>query len=128
MTEPHAGHDANVEAFGVCPRCDTLLGIPSSAALGEAAADEAIGRAGAAAPPDWTATARATLREVAAGGGEFTTDELWERLPAPPEPRAMGAVIRWGQQQGLISDTGRSRPSVRTECHGRPVSIWVGRR
>lgn len=120
-------HDAAVAAFGLCPRCDTLLGVPSSPALGQAAADEAIDRVGAAAPEDWTAHARSVLRELARAGGEITTDELWARLPSPPEPRAMGAVIRWGQQQGLISDSGRSRPSRRSECHGRPVAIWVGR-
>lgn len=123
---PEHDHDGNVAAFGLCPVCDTLLGVPSSPGAGEQAADEAIARAGAAAPGDWTAAARATLRALAASGAEFTTDDLWAQLPSPPEPRAMGAVIRWGALQGLIVDTGRSRKSNRPECHARPVSIWQG--
>lgn len=125
-TDDH-DHAANVAAFGVCPRCETLLGVPTTPAQGEALADEAVTRAGAAAPDDWTLHARQILRALAQNEAEFTTDELWEALgePAPPEPRAMGAVIRWGVQHRYIADSGRARKSRRPECHARPVTIWT---
>lgn len=125
MTADH-DHDGNVEAFGLCPVCDTLLGVPTTPSAGEAAAAEAVARAVAAAPDGWTQDARMLLRMIAATDAEFTTDDLWARLTAPPEPRAMGGIIRWGAEQGLIVDTGRSRKSTRTECHARPVTIWAG--
>lgn len=121
----HHDHDGLVASFGVCPKCETLTGVPSTPAQGQALADESITRAGAAAPDDWIIDARRILRAIAATGREFTTDDLWERTASPPEPRAMGAVIRWGVDQGLIRDTGRSRKSRRPECHARPVTIWT---
>lgn len=126
MSEQEHDHDGNVAAFGLCPVCVTLLGVPTTPAAGEAAAAAAVARAAAAAPDAWTQDARGALRLIAATGIEFTTDDLWARLPAPPEPRAMGAIIRWGAEQGVIVDTGRARKSTRPECHARPVTIWRG--
>ena len=124
ITDDH-DHATNVEVFGTCPVCDTRAVLPPTPAQGEALADEAVTRAGAGAPTEWTLAARDALRGLAAGGEEFTTDELWSLVEHPPEPRAVGAVIRWGVMQGLIIDTGRARKSRRPECHARPVTIWT---
>lgn len=117
-------HDLNCEVFGDCPVCDSRAVLPPTPAAGQALADEAIDRAAAAAPSDWVGLARLVIRGLAATGDDFTTDELWARLPSPPEPRAMGGIVRWAVNAGLIEATGRARPSVRPECHGRPVTIW----
>jgi hypothetical protein len=36
----------------------------------------------------------------------------------------MGAAVRQAALSGLLRKTDRVRPSVRPECHRRPVAIW----
>lgn len=113
-------HDTEVAAYGECITCARRA--PAQAA---AARDAAIATAAAGAPEAWTANARALVRQLADAGAEFTTDDLWTRLPQPPEPRAMGAVMTWAADQGLVVATDRTRPSTRPECHARPVRVWA---
>lgn len=95
-------------------------------------ATEAIDRAEGAADPHWLAAAYAALGKVCAmrnAGDDLTTDAIWHVLdldgvPAPREPRAIAAVMRRAAKCGLIEKTNRVKVSVRTENHGRPVSVW----
>jgi alkylhydroperoxidase family enzyme len=78
------------------------------------------------APVAWTERALAAVAVCAqrypAG---FTTDEVWDLVGSPPEPRAMGAVMQAAARGGVILATTQYRPSTRTECHARPVRVWV---
>lgn len=91
----------------------------------EAARDAAIARAGDNAAT-WVERAEAAVCRLAGMRGEFTTDEVWAELgdDAPPEPRAMGAVMRALAGVGVIEATDRTRESVRPGCHRRPVRVW----
>lgn len=78
-----------------------------------------------AAPPDWLWSARNLIERLAATGEPFTTDDVWQALPQPPEPRAIGALIRAAAKAGKIRRVGW-RESSRPECHRRPVAMWEG--
>jgi|GEM_PF-2561346 len=88
------------------------------------ARDAAIERAGDAAPAAWIRAATETLDELIEAGQPFSTDDLWARLPAPPEPRAMGAVIVAASRAKRIVQVGY-RKSERARCHARPIPVWV---
>jgi hypothetical protein len=92
----------------------------------EEARDEAIRQVGDAAPRDWMEDAKAAAILVALARFDFTTDDVWAALgdQAPPEPRAMGAVMKALAGEGQIRATGEYRKSVRVECHARPVAVW----
>lgn len=93
-----------------------------------AARDEAIQRVDDHAAPEWKALAHKTLREVAAATAEFTTDDLIRAgLNKPREPRALGAIMRWGVSHGLIEATGRVRRSEQVTNHSRPMAVWRSR-
>lgn len=77
------------------------------------------------APADWKNAASAVLARLAASGEPFTTDDVWAALPHPPEPRAIGALIRAAAHAGRIRRVGW-RASSRPECHARPVAMWTG--
>jgi hypothetical protein len=54
----------------------------------------------------WKAQAFAMVHHLATNHDAFTTDELWvllADLPKPPEPRALGAVIRQAQDEKIIA-------------------------
>lgn len=92
--------------------------------------DVALARVDGAADPLWRAAADRIIRELAASGVEFTTDDVWSRLDrtgtATHEPRALGALLKAAAQRGIVRATDRYRNSVRVECHARPVRVWVG--
>ena len=99
-------------------------------AAGEAARDEGITRAEEHAPDVWWELAWGCVRAVAAVKAEFTTDDVWELLeaqpaPAPPEPRAMGAIMRRAKRERLAEPTDRTKLSTRPACHRRPVRVWA---
>lgn len=91
----------------------------------ELALQAALARVEANAPTDWIDAAKAVLARLAACGEPFTTDDVWAALPQPPEPRAIGALIRTAAQAGKIRRVGW-RASSRPECHCRPVAMWQG--
>lgn len=107
-------HDASVAMYGECPTC----------ALD--ARDHAIAQAEHAAPISWLRQAHQVVAELAATGEPFTTDDVWARLPQPPEPRALGAVMQAAADRGAIAPTGRTVRSRRTACHARPLCEWAG--
>ena len=95
-------------------------------------AELAIDRAEGAADPAWLAAAYAAIGKVCAmraAGEGLTTDAIWcvlekDGVPPPREPRAIAAVMRRAAKCGLIEKTDRVKASVRTENHGRPVTVW----
>lgn len=94
----------------------------------DAITEAAIAAAGASAELDWKEAAYGVLRSLAFQRSEFSTDDIWFRLNEigvrTPEPRAMGAVIRRGMKEELITWSGLYRKSFRRVCHRRPVAIW----
>lgn len=95
-----------------------------------AARDEAVDRVEENAHAEWLAFALLTVRHLGLLGGEFSTDQVWERLDMfdvhTHEPRAMGAVMKRAVRDGLIEPTGRYVRSSRRECHARPVQTYRG--
>ena len=70
----------------------------------------------------WLEEARAVLRHVCESRAEFISDDLWAAgLSEPRELRALGAVLRRGQRDGLCERTDRLRPSLHSHLSGKPV-------
>jgi hypothetical protein len=92
----------------------------------EQARDEAIARVEAHAPEGWVQRARDTVTLIAIARFDFTTDHVWDALgeDRPPEPRALGAVMKAMARDGHIRATGEYRKSTRVDCHARPVAVW----
>jgi hypothetical protein len=92
----------------------------------EEARDQAIARVEANAPEGWVQRARDTVNLIALSRFDFTTDEVWDALgeDRPPEPRALGAVMKSMARDGYIRATGEYRKSSRVDCHARPVAVW----
>ncbi len=91
-------------------------------------ADRAVAAAGQAANPEWVQRARLAVGLLAGQRETFTTDDVWARLDghaATHERRAMGAIMRWAEREGLVRKTGGYVPSSRPECNGRPVAVWL---
>ena len=88
--------------------------------------DEAIARVAAHAPEGWVQRARDTVNLIALSRFDFTTDQVWEALgeDRPPEPRALGSVMKAMAHEEVIRATGEYRKSVRSDCHARPVAVW----
>lgn len=94
--------------------------------------DAAIDRVEANVPDDWFDAAIWSLYELALARDELTADPLWVLLErkgkAPPhDPRAMGAVMRFGKSSGWIETTDRTVQSTRPENHARPIRVWKSR-
>jgi hypothetical protein len=97
---------------------------------GRQAADKAINRARMSADPVWYQAAVSAVIMCSQLGEPFTSDDVWVRIPAEcrtKEPRALGAVMRKLQEQGVIEATGGWRESARPQAHGRPMRVWRGR-
>lgn len=115
-------HDREVARFGECITCQAGQVQQGSA---QVAARQAMAVAYRGAPADWLRKAQDAVRQLADQGQEFTTDEVWARVPPPPEPRAIGVVMRWAAESGLVVNTKRHRSSRRPGCHARPVTVWA---
>lgn len=98
--------------------------------LGETLRDAGIDAAQAGAPPDWYAAAQAAVRQICRHRLRFTTDDVWRSLEedygfgSPPEPRAMGAVMRHARKQRWCRATEHFRPSERPVAHRKPCRVW----
>lgn len=80
---------------------------------------------------DWKSEAEKAVRQTAVEMDEFTTDDVWVRIPGEfktHEHRAMGAVIRKAKRDGHIESTGQWRCSSHRTCHGRPKKVWRTKR
>ncbi len=78
---------------------------------------------------DWRGRAAACLRAVGPLLGEFQAEDVRlhvERagaLPAAPDGRAWGVVIRDARAAGLIEAVG-VRPVRNPRAHSRPMVVW----
>lgn len=83
-----------------------------------------------AAPPAWRSAARSAVLHLAATmPNGFDADHVWRELedrraPIPPEPRALGGVLKSLSREGRIRKTGAYRESRRAVNHGRPIPVW----
>lgn len=94
-------------------------------AAAEAARDAALQQVAEHTPSLWLHQAVGAVQLLAGERQYFTTDDVWDLLDsAPPEPRALGAVMREQARAGLIVATDRTQKSRRVECHARPVRVW----
>lgn len=74
---------------------------------------------------EWVDVALYQARQVAKETRFFTSDAIWSRVGRHPnEPRAMGAVMRALRREGIAEPTATVLPSLRPQCHRRPVRIW----
>lgn len=99
------------------------------AAAAVAARDAALATVAAATPGAWRMSALDAIYHLARTVPAFTTDDVWELLhaqavPAPPEARALGAIMREACSLGVIASTDGYRQSCRPQCHARPVRVW----
>jgi hypothetical protein len=75
--------------------------------------------------PSWNLYARHVIEHVARTNATFISDAVWDAgLGKPPEARALGAVMRWAQREGLIAPTNETRPSAQAGCHQMPRRVW----
>ena len=91
--------------------------------------DDAIDAVERGAPVDFKSAALECVLLLAKNRKEFTTDAVWYLLgkggvQSPPEPRAMGAIMRIAASNGWVEATDRTALSVRTPCHRRPIRVW----
>ena len=94
-----------------------------------AARDRSIRQVDENAEPDWKDAAYDAVRETARRQPfGFIVDEVWKLIPddvAPPhELRAMGAIMRRAQRDGLIVPTDDFKLSARVTAHRNPRRIW----
>lgn len=93
-----------------------------------AAASQAITQVENNADPEWVDKAREALLQVACTKAELTADDVWAHLGGTSgthEPRALGAIIRYGRRAGWLERTGRQTTSTRVVNHGRPTTVWA---
>jgi len=91
---------------------------------------EAIERARDNAHQLWLQWAEYAAHLCAKTMDEFTSDDVWKGIPngvTTHEGRAMGSVLARLARHGIITNTKRTRESVRVGCHNRPVTIWQSR-
>lgn len=95
---------------------------------GQLSLDQALATVDQHANVMWVRAAREALKHVAATKAVFTADDVWHELVRVDvythDPRALGAVMRWGVGAGVCEPTDDYRPSLRPECHKRPVRVW----
>lgn len=84
--------------------------------------EQAIRQAGENAPADWLIEAFGTVRLLAETQAKFTADDVWRMVGAPPEPRALGAIMRQAKREQLCEPTDMFVTSERR--HGAPIRVW----
>jgi hypothetical protein len=77
--------------------------------------------------PLYLAHAMAAIHELACCGGQFTSDDVHDRLGewTPTHPNSMGSAIHSAVTTGIIVRVGY-RQSRRPEAHARVVGIYRG--
>ena len=90
--------------------------------------DRAIKQAEIGADCDWFDEATAAVELLILRKSPFTTDDVWRLIhhtgKKTSEPRAMGAVIKQFSKEKRLEQIGY-RPSMRPECHMRPIAVWI---
>lgn len=103
-------------------------------AAGMAERDAAIAQVEANANDQWKEAAFAAVQRVCRKKQTFFTDDVWKEFHASDgieksefgthDRRAMGAVIKRAEREGLCENTGQFRPSSRKSTHRSPRSLW----
>lgn len=79
------------------------------------------------APDEWRRAAVRAVKYCARSNSDFTTQQVWAALDSayarPPEPRALGGVMRQVQASGFIQATGEHRTG--DGRHGAPLRVWA---
>lgn len=90
--------------------------------------ENGINQALANANPIWSAKAYGAIIQLARSGRTFTADDVWPYLVGVEtfNHKAMGGVFLQAKRDGLISQTGSYRVSVRRVAHKRPLAVWRG--
>jgi len=91
--------------------------------------DAAVDAAGANADVTWFQQAYQAVENLAHSRHRFIVDDVWKVLAQmgvekPVEARAMGAVLRRAQREGIIEPTGGLRRSAQVQCHGNRRQVW----
>jgi hypothetical protein len=94
-------------------------------ALAATVTNEAIHRADTNAPPEWKIQAMVAIRRISKRQPTMTADDVWAEVGKPPEPSALGPVMRAAAKAGTITKTDRVTPSARPEAHQKQLPIWV---
>ncbi len=107
------------------PRRRRRAHTPTNEAAGVAAREAAISRASKGSPPVWADGALRAVKLCCEGTPSFITDAVWEYIDdKPPEPRALGAVMRRAEAIGYCSKTDRFRPTAIVSSHRGPRRVW----
>jgi len=95
---------------------------------GERRKEEAIRLVEQNTPYGWKVRANKALVSAARDLPEFTTDDIKQLMDVddvPPEPRAMGAIVKAAARKGTIEKVkGKYRESTDPACHRRPKQVW----
>ena len=100
---------------------------PSDNTAADLAKDYGLKRVRAHCDEDWYKAAIHVVRDLCFTENDFTTDDVWIRMPAKHQThdhRAMGAVMRDASKRGWCRKTDRVVKSKRRECHRRPITVW----
>lgn len=85
--------------------------------------DAAMAQVEGNAPPEWVDEALDFVRHYLEQHDELFVDDLWTAgLPRPPQPRALGPVIKRAAANGWMTKSGEHRPSV--SSHMIPKPVW----
>ena len=93
--------------------------------------DEGIARAEEHADHSYKLALRHCIDRCARDLPEFTMDEVmilmkaWFPTVSTHEPRVAGAVVRAAIRDGVISLTDRTRRTIQSQSHRRPMSIYA---
>ena len=77
----------------------------------------------------WKARFIATVEEIAASGGLFTSEDVLDRVGLPREVKtnannAVGAMMNALAKRGVIRKTSERRTARRSSSHGRELAVW----
>ena len=86
--------------------------------------EEAINRAEQGGSDTWITNAHKVMEHLANNYREFTSDEFWELIEKPKEPRVSGAIFRWAFERGMIEPTNEYISSTQKANHMRPIRVW----
>jgi len=104
-----------------CSQCDRLATQATEQAIKQVTENMDI---------QWRNAAIQILKVVCQNTQTFTTDSIWRLMEIdhpnlkPHEPRAMGAIMRWGVQHKWIVKTPDYVASTRPVAHKKPTAVW----
>lgn len=93
--------------------------------LGEALAQEGIGRATQASDPGALAQVDALIARYAATGERFSSNDLRPHIPEGVRPNAIGGRFQQAARRGLIRHVDWVA-STKATTHGHHVKVWQG--